>query len=486
MARASRRRFLAHSAALGCVAAGLAPRGLRAAERTEVLVLGAGLSGLNAAALLEEQGARVTVLEASQRVGGRLRTAMLDGLPFELGASEVGGNYGRLIDTARRHAVALDATPRQIGDMSFHVGGELLRKDTWASAQANRTVGAERAIQPHVLEAAFMFRLNPFGDDVTAWLDARWAKLDVSAGQWLLEQGVSRAAIDLMGIGTDYTDMWSASALGMLRDIARARLGGFSAEANRPQYGAGNLDRFGIAGGSERLPEAMARKLSQPVRFGKAVTQIVNSARGVEVNCLDGSRFAADFAVCALPFSVLKRVALSPELPPLQAESIATAAYGGTTHVIVEALAPFWEQDGFGPSMFTDGPLERIFAIKPQDGHIRHLRVWVNGYGADRLDQVPAAELRQFVVREIERMRPAARGKLKARLHFSWSAEPFTLGHRHVFLPGQINRFAREMDRPWGRVYFAGEHLRRTEVGMEAAMETAERAAVELLTTAAG
>ena len=64
---------------------------------------------------------------------------------------------------------------------------------------------------------------------------------------------------------------------------------------------------------------------------------------------------------------------------------------------------------------------------------------------------------------------------------FSWGAEPFTLGHRHVFLPGQVNRFARQMDQPWQRIHFAGEHLRRMEFGMEAAMETAERAAVAIL-----
>ncbi|MFO1427842.1 MAG: hypothetical protein U1F11_12905 [Steroidobacteraceae bacterium] len=55
-----------------------------------------------------------------------------------------------------------------------------------------------------------------------------------------------------------------------------------------------------------------------------------------------------------------------------------------------------------------------------------------------------------------------------------------------MFLPGQVTRFARDMDRPWGRVHLAGEHLRRLEFGMEAAMETAERAVVELLLAAAG
>jgi len=477
----SRRQFLKSvSVAAAVLAAGGMPRRSRAAERSEVVVLGAGLAGLHAASLLEEQGARVTVLEASGRAGGRLRSVTLDGLAFDLGASQIGFNYGRVLDASRRAGVKLGSDPRQPGETSFHINGELLRKEQWRDSKANRTVGAEREILPHVLETAFMFKLNPFGDDVGAWLDGKWSGLDISAGTWLMQQGVSQAAVELMSISTDYTDMWNTSALAMLRDVARSRLGGFRGDSKTPLYGAGGNDWFNFVGGAERLPEAMARRLTSPVRFGKAVTRVVNDGTRAEVTCLDGSRYSADFVVCTLPFSVLRRVTILPALPPLQAEAVAASVYGGTTHVILQPTAPFWEQDGYGPSMYTDGPLERIFAPKMGDG-IPFMRVWVNGFGADRLDQIPPAQLGEFVLREYERMRPAARGKLRVRKVFSWGAEPFTLGHRHVFLPGQVNRFARQMDLPWQRMHFAGEHLRRMEFGMESAMETAERAAVEIL-----
>ncbi len=460
---------------------GFGPRFARAAEKVEVLVLGAGLAGLRAALQLEEQGARVTVLEASDRVGGRCRTVTLDGIPLDLGASQIGFNYGRVIDASRRAGVKLGSDPRRPGETSFHIGGKLLRKEEWKDSPANPTVGEERAVLPHVLETAYMFRLNPFGEDVGAWLDPRWEGLDISAGAWLMQQGVSQAAVELMSVGTDYTDMWNTSALAMLRDVARSRLGGFSGrDRNTPLYGAGNNDWFNFEGGAERLPEAMARQLAAPVRFGKAVVRIVNEGTKAEVTCLDGSRYRADFVVCALPFSTLRRVTILPELPAPQAEAVAASVYGGTTHVILEPTQPFWEEDGYGPTMFTDGLLERVFAPGIGD-RIPFLRVWVNGYGADRLDALPAGELGPFVVRELERIRPAARGRLRVRTVFSWGADPYTLGHRHVFLPGQVRRFARDMDRPWQRMHFCGEHLRRMEFGMESAMETADRAAVEIL-----
>ena len=477
----SRRRFLAlgGAAAISCALS----RRMWAAQQSNVVVLGAGLAGLHAAALLQEQGARVTLLEASHQVGGRLRTAIIDGQPFELGASEVGANYGRLLDSIVRCDIKLQAKRPRLGDFSFHIGGQLLRKDQWREAAVNRTVGAEREILPHILESALTFKMNPLGDRVGEWLDPRWASLDVSAGSYLLSKGVSIAAVELISSATDYTDLWSTSWLAMCRDIARAQLGGFRGDAGKPQYGGANAVFSSIVGGSQRLPEAMAAKLQQPVRFGKIATRIDCSSTAAEVRCLDGSRFTADFVVCALPFSSLKHVSITPALQGAQAAAVNEAGYAGTTHVILEAIAPFWEADGVGPSMFTDGPLERIFTIADSHDHLRFLRVWVNGWGADRLDQLADGALTKFVIGEVERMRPAAQGKLKYRMHYSWGKHPYISGHRHVFLPGQVTRFAREMDQPWQRIHFAGEHLRRMEFGMEAAMETSERAALAVLSS---
>jgi monoamine oxidase len=484
-----RRTFIAGSgAAAASAATGLSlgmfgPRA-RAAEQSDVIVLGAGLAGLRAASLLAEQGARVTVLEAGSRVGGRARTVVLDGIPFELGASEVGADYGRLLDAARRAGVKLEQQVRAAGAMSYHIGGELLRPEQWSASKANRTVGAEREVLPQLLETTYVFRFNPLKTDVGAWLDPKWSALDVSAGEWLRSHGVSEAAIDLMSVSTDFTDMWAMSALGLLRDVSRLMLTGFgsSGSGGRAMYGGEGLpNQFNVVGGTERLPEAMARALGDSVRLGKIVTRIVNEPSRVEVQCLDGTRYSGDFVVCTLPFSALRHVSILPAMPPAQVEAVAASAYGGTTHVILEVKSPFWESDGYGPGMYTDGPLERVFASKQRDGSIPFLRVWINGYAADRLDQIPPAELGAWVLREFERIRPAARGKVAVREVFSWGAEPYIRGHRHVFLPGQVRRFAREMDRPWQRMHFAGEHLRRLEVGMEGAMETADRAVIEVL-----
>ena len=473
----TRRRFIGWTSASFAIKL---PR-LRAATRTDVLVLGAGIAGLRAASLLREEGANVTVLEASQRAGGRMRTLSIDGMPVELGASQIGGNYGRIRDAARRAKVELRAAPRADLGTCFDIGGKLIAPSDWAKSPLNKTRGTERNILPHALETTLMARFSPFGDDVGAWLDPRWAELDVSAGQWLRAQGVSDEAIELASIGIDHTDMWHTSALAMLRDLARSMQGGFKPASGQALYSGANLEWLGFPQGTESLPRAMAAVPGANVQFGKVVTHVQCAGPRPTVTCLDGSRYSADFVVCALPFSVLRRVAISPALPPLQADAIAEAAYGGTTHFILEVKQPFWESDGLGVNVYSDGPLERLFAVPSADGVVRHVRVWVNGYAADRLDQIPAADVDAFVLRELIRMRPSTAGKLAIRAKFSWGAEPYTLGHKHVFLPGQVRRFAKVMGDSWQRMHFAGEHLRRAEFGLEAAAESADRAAVEIL-----
>ena len=92
-------------------------------------------------------------------------------------------------------------------------------------------------------------------------------------------------------------------------------------------------------------------------------------------------------------------------------------------------------------------------------------------------------QLRAAVVAEYERLRPAAKGQLEPGYIHNWATYPYTRGHIAYFRPGDMTRYGDLIGRPVGALHFAGEHLRRTEVGMEAAMETGERAALEVAET---
>jgi monoamine oxidase len=115
-----------------------------------------------------------------------------------------------------------------------------------------------------------------------------------------------------------------------------------------------------------------------------------------------------------------------------------------------------------------DGSRDRLIAI-------------AGGQKGDRLDQLTSQTRGEFVIREIERIRPSTKGKLEVTGIHSWAQYPYVHGCRHSFVPGQMRAFIHDMIKPHGRLHFAGEHTRRLEIGMESAMESGERAAIEVL-----
>jgi monoamine oxidase len=93
---------------------------------------------------------------------------------------------------------------------------------------------------------------------------------------------------------------------------------------------------------------------------------------------------------------------------------------------------------------------------------------------------MPEAERGRFAIAEVERIRPSTRGLLEFVGAHSWELAPYSRGCSYQIVPGRAIAWSRAMALPHGALHFAGEHLRRMEVGMEAAMESGERAAREI------
>ncbi|WP_044564182.1 NAD(P)/FAD-dependent oxidoreductase, partial [Azospirillum sp. B4] len=449
-------------------------------QAVDVVVIGAGLAGLNAAAILEGQGLSVQVVEASDRVGGRLRTARKDGYQAELGASEVGALYGRVRDACGRLNVGLTTKGGIPTDFLIHVDGASVLPKDWAGAANNMTRGAERSILPYVLQTGLFQRWLPF-KDTAAWLDPANLVHDVSAAEFMRSKGVSEAAISLANVDVNGPSLESISALSIFRDLARARAEGFT-DPNKPQYGVNNMERSYIVGGSDALPTAMAAALKTPVRLNSPARAVDQSGDKVKVLLDNGDVLTSRFLVVAAPYSAVRHIRFTPGLPDAQADAIAGALYSATTQFHYRITKPYWEKDGLPPSLWTDLPFERAFALKnPDSGVIDTLIVWVNGDGATRWDDRDVTLQASLVEAELARVRPSMVGALDYILGYSWGRNPYVRGNKHVFGPGQVKRFAADMGKPAGRIHFAGEHLRRLEHGMESAMETGEAAAMEIL-----
>lgn len=474
-----RRQFLMAGAAFPALAA--LPRRAHAAAQLDVIVIGAGLAGLQAASLLSEQGAAVLVLEGSGRVGGRARTA--DGWPLkpELGASQVGPQYGRVRDVAARRGVALAPGAHINAAYAIAVSGTLVGARDWPSAPANLLVGGERAVPPNALGAFYIEKRSPFRN-LDDWLRPDAGRYDLSIAEWLREQRASSEAIRLIQAGYGNEPLAKMSLLRAMQEATRSAL-----DAPVPPGGAGKdvYERFALAsshvvGGTSRLPEAMAAALGDRVRLEHRVTAIDLTGDGAVVQVAGKSPLRARSVIAAVPFTALRNVVISPALRGAQADAVARMPYGTQSQVWCTVRTPYWEADGLDASIWSDGIFSLIRQEIEPDGTRQLLSALALGDNAARLDALPPLERGRFALETIAKLRPSTRGQLEVIGVFSWSEVPLIGGCSHQYLPGTADRWVHAMKLPHGPLHFAGEQVRTLEVGMEAAMESGERAAIEV------
>ncbi|KPH58226.1 NAD(P)/FAD-dependent oxidoreductase [Novosphingobium sp. ST904] len=485
-----RRKFTLGAAAfgMGALASGLpavaspraapakgAGKGAARSGEPDVLVLGAGISGLQAAWLLEEQGLKVTVIEGRSRVGGRIMT-LLDqpGYP-EMGFNSMGEGYGRGLDIAQRAGVEMQEVGARyrIGPPSLlYIGDQPLTREEWAKFPGNPFPDALKSVLPAELVPMLVAQKTRL-EDWNSWHDPVNAKLDISLHDFLRQQGLSDQAIHL---SYDIAPYYGMNAY----DVS-ALLSEYNDGFVKAQIAAGPKS-FAVKGGNLLMPMALAKQMKGDVLLGREIVAITQDGGRATVHCADGATFSAPRVICSLPFSALRNVRIEPGLSGVQAQAVAQLGYQPISMVFVTAEAPFWEQDGLSPGMWTDGVLGNVIPQRYGDDpqQITGFIVQARANLANYWDRMGAEAVKAMVVARIEALRPAAKGKLAAHSYFSWSQEKFNLGDFSYIAPGQV-AWMDEIAKPAGSLFFCGEHTATGARGLEGALESSERVALEVL-----
>ncbi len=457
-----RRQLLGQLAVAG--AATLLPGRVLAAEDADVLIIGAGLSGLNAAMMLAAEGARVVVVEADRRPGGRIRT--LDDAPGrpEAGGSEIGPLYAR----TRRLAddLGLKLVPRGGGipGMTLHIDGRLVNPRDWATDKANPLSGPLRPVPPFAVEGALLAKAPPL-PDAEAWLTPEGATRDGPYDAMLTALGADKAALSFVQPGTDQS-LADTSALWKLRGMQI-----------RMQSGKGSVDT--VSGGMSRLTDAMAASLGDKVRYGISIKAIRQTPSGVVAEDQNGRRYQAKRALVTVPLPVLRKITLDPLPPAVQSAAWAAVPYSQAASFFYPVTAPFWEQDGLPPSLWSDTlPFRTIFI--PGEGG-QYLWVFADGPRAAPLQRMADSDLKESVMRQLITARPSLDGRITVGGAWSWTANPRALGTFASRRPGNLAAIQKQLQASHGRIAFAGEHSADLSSGIEGALESGERAAIELL-----
>lgn len=449
------------------------------APRKNVLILGAGIAGLTAAYELLKAGHTPLILEAQNRLGGRIftmRAPFAEGLHAEAGAMRIPKTHD-LTHHYIRH-FGLELLPFTMGNPNAYVliGGKKLRLRQYldlSEVLEHELTEQERA---STVQAMWGAAIREFADLVAANGEGAWDEIvskydNYSTREFLEERKWSEGAIELFGLMENQEASMNFSFVELLRED----VGEFYT----------NLDQ--IKGGTDRLPYAFYPALSHHILFGAEVVALDQDESSVTAHYRTlAGRFSvtADYMICTIPFAVLRHIETLKPFTRAKQKAIRELHYDASTKIFIQCRRRFWEEDEniFGGGTVTDLAIRNLYY--PEHGRETGRGVLLASYtwadDAQRWASLSPHDRLEQALENIAQIHPQILQDYEGGASWSWHADPYAGGAFAMFEPGQQTRLYADTIRPEGRIHFAGEHASLAHAWIQGSIESGLRAANEV------
>ena len=442
----------------------------------DVVVVGAGFAGLAAARDLTAAGRSVAVVEARDRVGGRVLNASIgDGKIVEVGGQWVGPTQDRVMELAKDLEVETFPT-YDTGSRVLHFGG---RRGTYK--------GTIPRINPFVIAdvGRAQARLESLAKKVP--LDAPWTAVRaetwdaITFETWLRRNTLTKAGRMLLALGVEAVFACEPGDVSLLHVLFYAHSAG-SFQMAIDTGGGAQQDR--LVGGSQVLCDKMADALgSEAVTLDSPVRAIKVVGERAAVESDNGS-WSARRVIVSLPPLLAGRIDYDPVLPPWRNQLTQRTPMGSVIKCNAIYDEPFWRADGLSGQATGDGEGARVvFDNSPPDGKPGVLLGFLEGDEARRLGKAGAEVRRRAVLDSFVRyFGPKAAHPLDF-VELDWQAEPWSGGcYGTLFGPNVWTRYGHALREPVGPIHWAGTETASVWSGyMDGAVSSGQRAAAEVL-----
>ena len=445
------------------------------AIETDVCIVGAGLAGLTAARRLSQAGKSVVVLEARDRVGGRVWTrASASGVPIDMGATFIGPDHERM------HALT-----KEMGGTTFrtYVEGDNVLA---TGSKVRRYKGNIPRISPIALLSAAqaISRMNAMAGKLD--VDAPWAAPKAqewdarSVRAWLSGTHVpTRLARDLIEATVRACFACDLSEVSLLNWLFLVRSAG-SVEALMSIEGGYQHEQF--EGGVQLIPNAMAAELGDSVVLESPVTAVTQRSDVVEVT--GATTVTARRVVLALPRALAAGIRFQPPLPPDHVLLIHQVPAGTELKTVVVYDKPFWRDDGIsGATVATDDEIEVTLDTSQPGRSEGVIAAYAAGPRARKVSAMGREDRRALLLHTlVGRLGPKAASPNEILEH-NWMEEQWTRGCSMGHFPtGVLTQYGHLLRQPVVRVHWAGTETATTSYGaMDGAVRSGERVAEEVL-----
>jgi monoamine oxidase len=429
-------------------------------QRYDCVVLGAGLAGLYAAYLLRQSNFSVGVLEARERVGGRVLTmrTLARQQHAELGPEFIDSNHHRVIRLAERFNLTLSTRP-----------------DFWGVSPTppfgRRAQRAWRQFWNEVYALA-------------AQVPDRYAPWHAPESLRTLDCVTMRAFAERLGVWAAGEPLFRRYAQNM-EATEPENLSVYSVAAQEAFYGKGvHAGVYRFVDGTDSLPRALAEAftaLGGELRLSALVEAIEQTPDGVRVYARQAGKpltVQASYAIVALPFPVLTQLEWRPALAPWRVEALQSAGKGAVIRTLIQFRRRFWREEPF-PRVYAErADISAIWEETDlQAGESGVLSFWTAGDAARCWASLSEGARIDECLRTLEVMYPDCRTQVIAARSYDWQADPFA---QHAYIhhtTGYLTQALPLLRQPEGRIHFAGDYLSLFVGYMEGALEAGERAA---------